>query len=380
MEFMAEVKLVDNNLFDDFAATLNKSINCLTEFSFAQKGSSKFNKAIYVDKVSPSFLDQISSRDCNVAFLADCMKEKITAPLNKMVFRQTKNETILKKSILSFDIDFKTINAEFLSTHLSSKLSFAIAIAGKFIEKIQQNNLPVWIINFSGNGLHLHFKLAEPIIIKTSDDYGNCYRHWCNILNLALGDNIVFDESCKNVARLMRLPLSTNWKNLSLPIKNEVLFHQPNADASAFFSQQKVQPTLNIQINIQSFKKILEHFSYQKSATLTQRGKHIVCSSPFSKDVSPSFYFYPEKNVFYDFSTGKGGGLYTLISELAGLKSSNNKQEIEQILDEILGPTSKIKNIERYSIRNDGIWLNKEVDGDDTGLWICSPLTVKATL
>jgi hypothetical protein len=207
------------DLFDDFSKTLNRSKN-LTEFSFADKGCSSFNRAIYLDKITPSLLKELASYDGNVAFLADCKKDRINARINKTVFCQAKNESICEKSIISFDLDFKTIEASFLSTTSSEKFNFAIAMADKFIDIIKQNNIPVWVISYSGNGLHIHFKFNKPILISDTLSYRLNYQHWCAVLALVFKGGFSFDESCSNVARLMRLLQSTNWKEKNIPIKN----------------------------------------------------------------------------------------------------------------------------------------------------------------
>jgi hypothetical protein len=113
-------------------------------------------------------------------------------------------------------------------------------------------------------------------------------------------------------------------------------------------------------------------------ASIAQKGEQLICSSPFTSDSSPSFYFHPEKNVFYDFSTGRGGGLHCLIAELGGFRASKSNYEIDRILDEILEYPATEISANRYSLRNDGVWVNKNVEDDDAGLWICSPLLIKA--
>lgn len=376
MELSPHVKNISVDLFDDFARTLNRFENCLTEFSFADKGCSAFNRAIYMDKVQPAFLQELSLRENNVAFLTDCSRDKIDAPINKTIFRQAKNESISAKSIISFDIDFKMIEPNFLSMSLNGKQNFSISIAGQLVDKIQQNNLPVWIVNYSGNGLHIHFKL-KPLSIINPNTYKLNYQHWCDVLSLALGEKLIFDTSCSNVARLMRLPLSTNWKDQNCPIKNVIFYHSPSADASTFFCDRS-EPLAQTRRSHPSFVKILEHFKYGKMNTITNKGGQIICSSPFTNDSSPSFYFHPEKQVFYDFSRGKGGGLYTLIADLAGLNHGYMPTEVEHILNDIEGTQNKGFKQDRFILRSDGVWFNKEVDGDSEGLWICSPLTVEA--
>lgn len=367
-----------SNFFDDFAATLNMSEECLTEFAFADTGSSAFNRALYAEKVTPSLLEELSLRPCNIAFLANCNRRQINAPLNKIVFRQAKNESILIKSIISFDLDFKDVDKRFLSMPENEKFNFAISISGKIIEESQKSSIPIWVINYSGNGLHLHFRLKMPIKVPIPSEYQARYRNWLSILSVALGGGFSFDASCSNAARLMRLPLSTNWKDQNSPLKNVIFLHNPHADASEFF-QNKIDhcPHQNPP-NKLKFIQILNHFNYQKMDSMKQKGDQIICSSPFTNDSSPSFYFHPEKKIFYDFSTGRGGGLHRLIADLSDLEQTENPHDIEKKIAEILDEKENDAASERYSLRGDGVWFNKQMDDDSSGLWVCSPLAVDA--
>ncbi len=378
MENSTYAQQIASDFFDDFAATLNMADDCLTEFAFADKGGSKFNRAIYTEKVTPSLLEELSLRPCNVAFLTNCNKNKINVPLNKTVFRQAKNETISIKNIISFDIDFKDIDKEFLSMSVKEKYNFAISIAGKIIEEAEKSKVPIWIINYSGNGIHLHFRLKTPIKVPDPAQYQSRYLQWTSILTMAFGGSFLFDTSCSNLARLMRLPLSTNWKDLVSPLKNVLFLHNLDADASEFFHEKIEYPiSQNLPSNL-TFIQILKHFKYTKIDTIKQQGDQIVCSSPFTNDSSPSFYFHPEKNVFYDFSTGRGGGLHRLIADLSSLGQVNSPHEIQKTVVEILGNKEDYLASDRYSLREDGVWLNKQVGEDLGGLWICSSLAVDA--
>ncbi len=171
MDIISLPKLANADFFDDFASILNKMSDCLTEFAFAEKGGSMFNRAIYVEEVKPSFLRELSLHDGNVAFLTDCQKDKINATINQITYRQAKNEFIISKGIISFDIDFKSIQKDFLSMPAINKFNFAIAYSERLINKIHQNNIPLWVINYSGNGLHLHFKLSSPFIVINPQHY-----------------------------------------------------------------------------------------------------------------------------------------------------------------------------------------------------------------
>jgi DNA primase len=52
---------------------------------------------------------------------------------------------------------------------------------------------------------------------------------------------------------------------------------------------------------------------------LTRAGKHYKGLSPFKKEKTPSFYVSPEKGMYYDFSSNKGGDLFSFVQEMEGL-------------------------------------------------------------
>lgn len=52
---------------------------------------------------------------------------------------------------------------------------------------------------------------------------------------------------------------------------------------------------------------------------LTKAGKNYRGLSPFKKEKTPSFYVSPDKNMYYDFSSGQGGDIFSFIQEMEGL-------------------------------------------------------------
>ncbi len=53
--------------------------------------------------------------------------------------------------------------------------------------------------------------------------------------------------------------------------------------------------------------------------TLKKAGKDYRALSPFNAEKTPSFYVVPSKNIFKDFSSGKGGDAFTFVMEHEGL-------------------------------------------------------------
>lgn len=52
---------------------------------------------------------------------------------------------------------------------------------------------------------------------------------------------------------------------------------------------------------------------------LSKSGKHWKGKSPFTSEKTPSFFVSPERGMYYCFSTGKGGDMFTFISEMEGV-------------------------------------------------------------
>lgn len=52
---------------------------------------------------------------------------------------------------------------------------------------------------------------------------------------------------------------------------------------------------------------------------LTRAGKYFKGLSPFTKEKTPSFFVSPDKGLYHCFSTGKGGDMFTFVSEMEGV-------------------------------------------------------------
>jgi DNA primase len=52
---------------------------------------------------------------------------------------------------------------------------------------------------------------------------------------------------------------------------------------------------------------------------LAKSGKHWKGKSPFTSEKTPSFFVSPERNMYYCFSSGKGGDIFTFIQEMEGV-------------------------------------------------------------
>lgn len=52
---------------------------------------------------------------------------------------------------------------------------------------------------------------------------------------------------------------------------------------------------------------------------LKRAGRNLKALSPFSNEKTPSFMVSPEKQIWHDFSSGKGGDMFTIVMELEGV-------------------------------------------------------------
>jgi DNA primase len=52
---------------------------------------------------------------------------------------------------------------------------------------------------------------------------------------------------------------------------------------------------------------------------LKRSGRNFKGLSPFSPEKSPSFMVSPEKGIWHDFSSGKGGTMFSFVMEMEGL-------------------------------------------------------------
>src|SRR6476660_475999 len=52
---------------------------------------------------------------------------------------------------------------------------------------------------------------------------------------------------------------------------------------------------------------------------LKRAGRNYKGLSPFGNEKTPSFMVSPEKQIWHDFSTGKGGNMFSFVMEMEGL-------------------------------------------------------------
>src|SRR5262245_50167193 len=85
---------------------------------------------------------------------------------------------------------------------------------------------------------------------------------------------------------------------------------------------------------------------------LKRAGRNFKGLSPFTNEKTPSFIVSPEKQIWHDFSSGKGGDFFTFVQEVEGLDFKGSLDllarkagvDLEQFKTTSTGTSSKLKN------------------------------------
>ncbi len=85
---------------------------------------------------------------------------------------------------------------------------------------------------------------------------------------------------------------------------------------------------------------------------LKRAGRNFKGLSPFSNEKSPSFIVSPEKQIWHDFSSGRGGDMFTFVQEVEGLDfrgalemlARNAGVDLEQFSSAKSGPNRQLKD------------------------------------
>jgi putative DNA primase/helicase len=385
-EFMAGISVFSqddlNTIKTDFINNINQGN--ISEVAFANRGTSRFNSAIYYENISELDLLDFARAKSNVSFATGFGKKAIGGQtLGVKGPRRGTDKDIISKNIISFDLDFKQ-NVEGYDGRQGQLL--AHEFSDRLKRSLDFHQIPLWMMVFTGNGIHLHFRLESPYQIESTPSYKRIYDAMRSYLECLCDLN--FDPSCSNPSRLMRLPFSTNWKDSNNPIPCAVLSHNPDADFSPIFNgfRQLLALKPNIEglsvrdkkeiLDNLDFIKILVHFQYPKIDTLKETGEHLICSSPFNTDSNPSFFYHREKRLFYDFSAGFGGDLLELISRLGQIDIKKDFAQVLEIAREIAGAPVPEQREGCFEINERGLWYRSIKDTDPH--WLSSPIYVEA--
>lgn len=370
----ARAMLCQKNAETDFVETLGQNKDQLIEIALARPGTSRFNRALYLEDMTKDDLARVCQREANVSFAIGLSKEMLQPiPLNTETSRKGIDKAVKAKNIISFDLDFKD------NPSLSQDQNQEI------LDRLFEHKISPWLFVFSGHGLHLHFKMKTyelSSIQRYKEIYSLCQSYLESILGFKL------DPACSNPSRLMRIPFSTNWKDRQNPIPCKLLFHNPNSDFSQTwygfnnlleqsirvpYSQTKDKQRILGELDL---TKILNHFNYAKSNSITQKSGQIICSSPFSSDSNPSFFYETSRKVFYDFSQGKGGDLFHLIAIFSDLDIKNDFNKVLRIAAKITGVEESTQVESSFKVDAKGVWFQSTKEASP--IWLSSPVFVDA--
>lgn len=346
-------------VLSDLAKHLSSISGSVVEISFADKGGSKINRARYHQSISGEELESYASKaGQSVFFLAGIDPQRANLNLNMDVIRQTKDDMVAARNIISLDADFKDTIPGFEKLAPAEKSSIIRSTFHKHHAKLKASFGDVYFAVISGNGLHLHFKLRNPLECTDKALYEAGYKLLIERVEAAFGGEVIFDRTCCNPARVMRLPESTNWKDSTNPLDVPTIHFNKEAsadlaisaiwelaEARLFMSQEKHKPTA---AGLDPFKNslrdaltlvgILHHWGYTKTETIQDLGGgELRCSSPWKTDSDPSCYLNEGKKLFKDFSSGKGGDVFNFIAELHGLTSKADFPRVLDIAGQITG-------------------------------------------
>lgn len=370
----AEALYCPKSAEDDFIDVVNGSEGELVELSFAQPGTSRFNQSTYYESLNHEILQQARKAKQNISFAVGLSKSSLQpVPIGTQTTRKSGDKHVLQKRIISFDLDFKD-NPEFEPAEIAEKILTVLE---------PRKSIP-WMLVHSGNGLHLHFKLNKTYKVESVQQYRNIYDGCLGYLQCITGFR--FDPACCNPSRLMRLPFSTNWKDVNDPKLCKIVNHNCNADFSSiwggfqqmvgfkvdperkhFADKKKILAKLDL-------KAVLKHFSYDKFESLRDSRDQILCSSPFSSDSSPSFYYEKSRKLYFDFSTNIGGDLFHLIARFVSLDCKTDFAKVLALAAKIVG--TDLNEAGGFSVNDKGVWFQSAQDADPT--WLSSPVYIEA--
>ena len=139
-------------------------------------------------------------------------------------------------------------------------------------------------------------------------------------------------------------------------------------------------------------KVVLSEYIGQYCELVEKEGE-LWCLSPFTCEKTPSFSIRDEEGVYYDFSSGHGGNIYTfvqryhkvsfskaveIVKEYAGVTedvSDRKSSEVLKIMKRFAPPKKKEK-IPEYSVLSPDYMLRYDFDLDQMKLWTDEGITV----
>ena len=229
----------------------------ILELATGYKPGSPFTQATYVRNPTADQLIDYASRYGDIAILAGLSHKKLEEAYTPALEKIKKNED--QKGIAMNKRWSEKLPGQFILGERSPRLGSAqtmdfrtdlfldIDLNG-FLEKNYNNlcaddkknrflehaaditkylRIPPWYVLIGKGGLHIAYKLNTPLVVAPQL-YSRIYEYFAAAIEKELDHQYKFDLSCKNFARLRRLPGSSNFKDPKNPIKTEVYYFSPD--------------------------------------------------------------------------------------------------------------------------------------------------------
>jgi hypothetical protein len=372
----------------------------VTEITIALKKDGKYSHAAYTESPSASDLAFYASLSQHIAVVPDLEREglrkkgaqiptlglsdEMLVDSNRMknLWRFAEDRLISARHLVTIDLDLKDSIDDFLMYSVTKKREVAFSVWEKVRPKFQELDLAPSLGVYSGNGLHFHFLLKDPVDCSDRLKYRAGYLCVLKVIQEEVfGGEYLLDKNCAPVSQPIRLPGSTNYKDPKNPIQTEVWgvgveyeassqFHQffqagmdefQEQQTQVFEAQQEHEAGQGVGmselkgemdqqkkevISQLTFRKILNHFHYDKPLTMSQPNAKgdCTCSSPFSKiDRTPSCQFNDQSKRFYDWSSGKNGDILRFLAEMMGVDVRESFQDVLKTAEAITGIRRELK-------------------------------------
>ncbi|MDD9951806.1 MAG: DUF927 domain-containing protein [Zetaproteobacteria bacterium] len=235
-----DLDVSNRDVFQSLAEQFARSPGA-TALAFAQPGQRNYGEVVVLQAVAAQDLHRLAQEPHNIAFLTDLegvsqQKSCIEVGRQEGVLQ---DRYVQRKSLISFDLDFQKGMADFSDLDEANKYRVARVAAYQILSYVEKNRIPLWMLVYSGRGLHLHFKLSTPFKIDSMDTYERNYRRWCELLEIAIGGNYFLRRDCCRPAQLMRLPCSHNLSIAAEDLQTEVMFLCTYAEGAGFFEDME---------------------------------------------------------------------------------------------------------------------------------------------
>ena len=363
-----------SSLIQDLATTLSEPDKLIELYELGSKTNPGMKGSYLYQTLTPAEYQRIVNVKRNVHFVSGIDRNYET---RKKDGGRVSAEFVKEKSWMVFECDFKDIATDLSEWTQERKREFAVTCS-KHREAIEGVIGNIWLVVFSGNGLHFYVKLDR--VITVGKYYKKVYEEVCRQLEEVV--KLKFDRSFSSLAQGIRMPLSWNCK--VEPVKSEALWWNNNVndklrllieELGEGFSRVEIKQKVNksdsavTRINKElKWEVVLKHFGYEKTlSSMVVNGNGVKARSPWTDDEQASCVFYDE--YFKDFSSSvEGDKLNFMAMGLYGDSGTKGERfkEVVALGFELLGEKvpSRESNKQEHAGYQEYVELLKEVFPD----------------